>query len=87
MHATVCLRSFAPARAAKRAQWSYVCARSRTCPGLCCLQIPFSREWKDILSVAKDYDLAVSGDALAHMERIGLAQQVIPLVQVGDTHV
>ncbi len=46
-------------------------------------QITFSRSFTDLLAVATDYDLAVSGDALTYAESIGLAPQLIPLCQVG----
>ncbi|KAG2488279.1 hypothetical protein HYH03_013129 [Edaphochlamys debaryana] len=44
--------------------------------------VPFSRDWRDMLRVAVDYDLAVSGDALAHAAAVGCAHHLIPLCQV-----
>ncbi|KAG1664897.1 hypothetical protein FOA52_006243 [Chlamydomonas sp. UWO 241] len=44
--------------------------------------VPFSRNFDDLLRVACRYDLAVSGDALSYMERIGCAKAAIPLCQV-----
>ncbi|KXZ52690.1 hypothetical protein GPECTOR_9g736 [Gonium pectorale] len=46
------------------------------------VRLPFSREWDDMLRVASQYDLAVSGDALAHAAAVGVAHQLIPLCQV-----
>jgi cation-transporting ATPase 13A1 len=43
---------------------------------------PRSRDFDDLLRVACRYDLAVSGDALTYMERIGCAKAAIPLCQV-----
>ena len=44
--------------------------------------LPFSRQRGDVLLLASRYDLAVSGDALAYVESIGLAPLLIPLCQV-----
>ncbi|GIL88698.1 hypothetical protein Vretimale_17282 [Volvox reticuliferus] len=46
------------------------------------VRLPFSRNWDDMLQVASEYDLAVSGDALAHATAVGVASQLIPLCQV-----
>ncbi|EFJ41014.1 hypothetical protein VOLCADRAFT_107850 [Volvox carteri f. nagariensis] len=46
------------------------------------VRLPFSRDWDDMLRVASEYDLAVSGDALAHATAVGVASQLIPLCQV-----
>lgn len=46
-------------------------------------QVPFSRDFVDLVSLASQYDLAVSGDALAYADSIGVAKQLIPLCQVG----
>ncbi|KAG2431042.1 hypothetical protein HYH02_013473 [Chlamydomonas schloesseri] len=43
---------------------------------------PFSRAWDDMLKVASEYDLCVSGDALAHAAAVGAADKLIPLCQV-----
>ena len=44
--------------------------------------IPFNRSLEGVLSVASQYDLAISGDALSFLESIKLTQLVIPLCQV-----
>eukprot|EP00775_Hariotina_reticulata_P005162 gene5162-5400_t len=47
------------------------------------LHIPFSRSWEELLLLAAEYDLCLTGDALSHIEAVpGLGRQVIPLVQV-----
>lgn len=45
-------------------------------------RLPFSREWDALLRVASEYDLGMTGDALAHVEAAGVAPKVIPMVQV-----
>ncbi|GLC43701.1 hypothetical protein PLESTB_000409700 [Pleodorina starrii] len=46
------------------------------------VHLPFSRNWDDMLRIASEYDLAVSGDALAHATAMGVSSQLIPLCQV-----
>ncbi|KAG2425295.1 hypothetical protein HXX76_013876 [Chlamydomonas incerta] len=46
------------------------------------VRLPFSRAWDDMLTVASEYDLCVSGDALAHAAAVGAADKLIPLCQV-----
>uniref|UniRef100_A0A383WJ86 Cation-transporting ATPase n=1 Tax=Tetradesmus obliquus TaxID=3088 RepID=A0A383WJ86_TETOB len=45
-------------------------------------RIPFSRSWEELLLLAGEYDLCLTGDALAHVEGCKLGRRVIPLVQV-----
>eukprot|EP00879_Flechtneria_rotunda_P011646 GHRR01012166.1.p1 GENE.GHRR01012166.1~~GHRR01012166.1.p1 ORF type:complete len:806 (+),score=277.48 GHRR01012166.1:722-3139(+) len=46
------------------------------------VRLPFQRSWDQVLLLAAEYDLCLTGDALAHIEGAGLAKKVIPLVQV-----
>ncbi|KAF8062935.1 PDR2 [Scenedesmus sp. PABB004] len=45
-------------------------------------RLPFSRDWDELLLLASENDLCLTGDALAHVEGAGLGRRVIPLVQV-----
>eukprot|EP00878_Enallax_costatus_P016666 GHUV01017486.1.p1 GENE.GHUV01017486.1~~GHUV01017486.1.p1 ORF type:complete len:1230 (+),score=386.32 GHUV01017486.1:189-3878(+) len=46
------------------------------------LRVPFERNWEDLLLLASEYDLCLTGDALAHVEGCGLSRKLIPTVQV-----
>ena len=46
------------------------------------LLAPFSREASDVVALAVQYDLCVTGDGLAHCARIGIDAVVIGCTQV-----
>lgn len=45
--------------------------------------VPFSREWAEVHALACEYDLCLTGDALTHIQQLGLEDYFVPLTQVG----
>lgn len=47
--------------------------------------VPFSREWEEVHALACEYDLCLTGDALTHIQQLGLEDYFVPLTQVWST--
>lgn len=45
--------------------------------------VPFSRAWEEVHALACEYDLCLTGDALTHIQQLGLEDYFVPLTQVG----